>query len=155
MLTPRQLLLLILLTLALSKDQLKITAVSDRARNSNSYIQSSVSGGKKVYIFIEGHSKSAKDISVTIGSYPCIFSSDMIHEDFIVCSTSACTNKNDYEVHLSLTVKSKGKTATSSKLIYYSIHSTPTTTELFPTSTYASQPIAVAATHMSNSFNRD
>ena len=155
MINSRSLLLLILLMLARSEEQLKITAVSDRAQNSNSYIQSSVSGGKKVYIFIEGHSKSAKDISVTIGKYPCLFTSDMVHEDYIVCSTSPCTNKSDYEASLSLTVRSKGKTATASNQIYYRVSCTPTTTELFPTSTYVGQPIAVAATHMSNSFNRD
>ena len=130
-----------------AKDKLKILTISDNPRNVATPIYSSAEGGKVIYINLLGHTMVASDISVKVGNYPCKINSDGVNSDFIVCTTTKCTDSTDYNQGLpvTVTVASKKQIDVSKNpfIVYYYPSATPKTTEIIPSSNYAGQTIAV------------
>jgi hypothetical protein len=96
----------------------------------------------------------ASDISVTVGNYPCKINSDGVNTDFIVCTTTNCTDSSDYNKALlvTVTVASKKQVDVTKNpfIVYYYPSATPKTTEIIPSSNYAGQTTAVEGLHKSS-----
>jgi len=130
MVSKRALVYFVLLVLAIAADPMKINYVSASSQNTYSVVQSSILGNKNVYINIEGFDSNGKgnDATVTVGTYPCTIISDLTKDGFIVCTTTTCTNKADYGLALSLTVKNKNQAVTYNNAVSYTNASTATIT---------------------------
>ena len=141
-------------TAAPAKDKLQILTISDKPQSVSKPIYSSTQGGKNIYINLIGHTMVASDISVTVGKYPCKIIADGVNSDFIVCSTTNCTDSTDYNKELLVTVavasKKQVDVTKSPFSVYYYTPVTPKTTEIFPASNYAGQTTAVEGIHKSS-----
>lgn len=140
-----------ILTYSAPKDKLKILTISDNPQSVSKPVYSSTQGGKNIYINLMGHTMVASDISVSVGKYPCNIIANGVNTDFIVCSTTNCTDSTDYnkELFVTVTVASKKQVDITKNpfTVYYYPSVTPKTTEIFPTSNYAGQTTAVEGLH--------
>lgn len=142
-------LLLALLMMALAQTpNPTIIYVSSSPSQISLPINSSLRGGRLIYIKAIGHNPVASENLVYVGTYPCIIPSDGVTDTFISCETSD-TGLTTSFYNQAVTLISYGKTftTTSPYLVHFRSSYTPSLTEIYPTSGFADSNVNLYGVH--------
>ena len=143
------LLLLGLLLMLTTAQNLQVLYVSSTATTMTRPVYSSLRGKTLLYIKVIGHSIVAHENLVYVGTFPCKIPSDGVTATFISCETSDSGSQTDISTGFPITIISNGKSFTTSypDMVYYLEIATPQISSVFPTAGFGGSRVNFYGSH--------